>query len=175
MFFYMQLHFNVLTWRFVVQSLSCVQLFVNPQTSQQAPLSFTVSWSLLQFMSIESLMLSTHLILCHSLLLLTSVFPSIRVFMNESALHIRGQSTGASASAAVLWCFIKLLKIIFKNSNSLPILCILPWFLFSIWIFPGSDPATCWNSTETISSVWWYFFIYCYVILTVFCVNILFQ
>ena len=49
----------------------------------------TISWSLLKFMSIESVMPSNHLILCHSLLLLPSVFPSIRVFSNESALHIR--------------------------------------------------------------------------------------
>ena len=55
----------------------------------QAPLSFTVSRSLLKFMSIESVMLSNHLILCHPHLLLPSVFPSIRVFSIESALRIR--------------------------------------------------------------------------------------
>ena len=54
---------------------------------------FTVSQRLLKFMSIES----NHLILCHPFLLLPSIFPSIRVFSNESALHIRGQSIGASA------------------------------------------------------------------------------
>ena len=54
----------------------------------QASLSFTISWSLLKFMSIESVMPSSHLVLCHSLLL-PSIFPSIRVFFNESALHIR--------------------------------------------------------------------------------------
>ena len=58
--------------------------------SHQASLSFTVSWSLLRFMSIESVMLSNHLILCHPLLLLPSVLPSIRVLSNESALHIKG-------------------------------------------------------------------------------------
>ena len=52
-------------------------------------LSFTISQSLLKLMSIESIMLSNHLILCHPLLLLPSVFPSIRVFSNESDLHIR--------------------------------------------------------------------------------------
>ena len=57
--------------------------------AHQASLSFTVSWSLLQFMSIESLMLSNHLILCCPLLLLPSVFLSIRVFSNELALCIR--------------------------------------------------------------------------------------
>ena len=54
-----------------------------------ASLSFTISWSLLKLMSIESVMLSNHLILCCPLLLLPSIFPSIRVFSNESVLHIR--------------------------------------------------------------------------------------
>ena len=53
--------------------------------------SFTLSWSLLKLMSIELVMLSNHLILCHLLLLLTSIFPSIRVFSNELTLHIRLQ------------------------------------------------------------------------------------
>ena len=74
----------------VVQSLSHVQLFETPWTTAcQASLSFTVSWSLLTLMSIESVMPSNHLILCRLLLLLPSVFPSIRVFSNESALRIR--------------------------------------------------------------------------------------
>ena len=55
----------------------------------QVLLSFTVSWSLLKFMSIVSVMFSNHLILCHPLLFLPSIFPSIRVFSKESALHIR--------------------------------------------------------------------------------------
>ena len=55
----------------------------------QASLSITNSWSLLKLMSIESVMPSNHLILCHPLLLLPSLFPSIRVFSNESALHTR--------------------------------------------------------------------------------------
>ena len=64
--------------------------FVKRRTAAcQAPLSFTVSWSLLRFMSIESMMLSNHLILCCSLLLLPSIFPSIRVFSKESAFCIR--------------------------------------------------------------------------------------
>ena len=74
----------------VVQVLSHVQLFLPPWTEAlQGPLSFTISRSLLKFMSIESVMLSNHLILCCPLLLLPSVFPSIRVFCNESALGIR--------------------------------------------------------------------------------------
>ena len=73
-----------------VQSLSCVQLSATPWTAaHQAPLSFSISQSLLKFMSVELVMLSNHLILCWPLLLLPSIFPSIRVFSNESALHIR--------------------------------------------------------------------------------------
>ena len=73
-----------------VQSLSCVQLFVTPWTAaHQASLSITNSQSLLILMSSESVMPSNHLILCHPLLLPPSVFPSIRVFSNESVLCIR--------------------------------------------------------------------------------------
>ena len=73
-----------------VQSLSHVQLFVTPwTTAHQAFLSSTNSWSLLKLMSIESVMPSNHLILCHPLLLPPSIFPNIRVFSNESTLHIR--------------------------------------------------------------------------------------
>ena len=57
--------------------------------ARQASLSITNSWSLLKLMSIESVMPSNHLILCHPLLLLSSIFPSIRVFFSESVLHIR--------------------------------------------------------------------------------------
>ena len=68
----------------VVQSLSCVHLFVMPWTAAcQASLCFTVSWSLLTFMSTELMMLSNHLILCHPLLLLPSAFPSIRVYLKK--------------------------------------------------------------------------------------------
>ena len=73
-----------------VQSLSCVQLFATPwTTAHQASLSITNSWSLLKLMSIESVMPTNHLIFCRPLLLLPSIFPSIRIFSNESALHIR--------------------------------------------------------------------------------------
>ena len=65
-------------------------IFVTPWTAAcQASVSFTVSWRLLKFMSTESVKLSNHLILCHSLLLLPSIFPSIRVFSNSSAPSIR--------------------------------------------------------------------------------------
>ena len=73
-----------------VQSLSGVRLFATPwTTAHQASLSSTNSWSLLKLMSIESVMPSNHLILCHPLLLPPSILPSIRVFSNESVLHIR--------------------------------------------------------------------------------------
>ena len=86
----------------VVQSLSRVWLFATPGTAAcLALLSFTISHSLVKVMSIESMMPSNHLILCHHLLFLPSVFPSIRVFSNESALRIRWPSIGASASASV--------------------------------------------------------------------------
>ena len=74
---------------FVVQSLGCVQLFATLWTAAcQASLSFTISWSLLKLMSIELVILSNHLILCRPLLLLPSIFPSIGVFSNDSALCI---------------------------------------------------------------------------------------
>ena len=73
-----------------VQSLSCVRLFATPWTAaRQASLSITNSQNLLKLVSIESVMPSSHLILCHLLLPLPPVPPTIRVFSNESALHIR--------------------------------------------------------------------------------------
>ena len=74
----------------VVRSLSHVWLFVTPWTvAHQAFLSFTISQSFLKLMSIESVMPSNHFILCHPLLLLPAIFSSIRVFSDESVLHIR--------------------------------------------------------------------------------------
>ena len=73
-----------------VQSLSRVRLFVTPWTAtRQASLSITNSRSLLKLMSIKSMMPPNHFVLCHTLLLLPSIFPSIRVFSSESVLHIR--------------------------------------------------------------------------------------
>ena len=86
-----------------VQSLSHVWLFVTPWTAaHQASLSITNSRSLLKFISIESVKPSNHLILCHPLLLLPSISPSIRVFSNESVLSIRWPNIGVSASTSVL-------------------------------------------------------------------------
>ena len=80
-----------------VQWLSCVQCFATLWTAaHQSSLSFTITQSFLKLMSIESVMPSNRLILCH--LLLPSVFPSIRVFSNEMAFCIGGQSIGAPAS-----------------------------------------------------------------------------
>ena len=73
-----------------VAQLSHVQLFATLWTAAcQAPLPFTIFQGLLKFMSVKSVMLSNHLILCHPLLLFPSIFPSIRVFSNELALRIR--------------------------------------------------------------------------------------
>ena len=110
----------------LVQPLSHVQLFATPWTAaHQASLSFTNSWSLLKFMSIEWVRPSNHLILCHPLLLLPLIFPSIRVFSNELALPSGSQSVEASASASVLavniqsWFPLGLTGLIFLLSKGL--------------------------------------------------------
>ena len=83
----------------VVQSLNHVLLLAIPWTAAcQTPLSFAASQSLLRFMSIESVMLSNHLILCHPLLPLLSMFPGIRDFLVNWLFTSGGQSIGASAS-----------------------------------------------------------------------------
>ena len=83
--------------RLSVQSLSYVQCFATPWTAAcQASLAITNSWSLLKLMSIELVMSSNHLILCHPLLLPPSVFPNIRVFSSQSVLCIRWPN---------YWCF----------------------------------------------------------------------
>ena len=84
----------------VIQSCRTI---CHPMTAaHQASLSFTIPQNLLKLMSIELVMPSNHLILCHALLLLPSTFPSIRVFSNESVLRIKWPSIGVSASASVL-------------------------------------------------------------------------
>ena len=83
-------HLLILKCSSSVQSLSRVQLFATSWTiAHQASLSFTISHSLLKLMCIESVMPSNHFILCRPFLLLPSIFPRIRVFSNESALHVR--------------------------------------------------------------------------------------
>ena len=93
----------------VVQLLSHVRLFATPWTAVcQASLSFTISWSWLKLISIELVILSNYLILCHILLLRPSIFPSIRLFSHESAFPIRWPkywrlSFSISSKASVLW------------------------------------------------------------------------
>ena len=87
MFYWLNLKWN---FAVVVQSLTHVQFFPTPWTAAcQSFLSFIMSWNLLKFVSIETVILSNDLMLCFSLPLLPSIFPSVRVFSNESALHIR--------------------------------------------------------------------------------------
>ena len=83
------MHSSGIILSFVVQSLSHVHSATPWTVAHLAPLSSTISHSLLKLMSIESFMLSNHLILCHPLLLLSSMFPNIRVFSNELAVCIR--------------------------------------------------------------------------------------
>ena len=86
-----------------VQSLSCVPLFATPWTiARQASLSIANCLSLLKLMSVESVIPLSHLILCCPLLLLPSIFPSIRSFLMSQFFSSGGQSIGASASASVL-------------------------------------------------------------------------
>ena len=90
-------------WISSVQSLSCVRLFVTPWTAaRQASLSITNSCSLLKLMSIESVIPSNHLILCHPLLCPPSIYSSIRVFQMNPFFGSGGQSIGVSASTSVL-------------------------------------------------------------------------
>ena len=91
-----------------VQSLSNVQLFETPWTAElQPPLSITKSQTLLKLMSIELVIPSDQLILCHPLLLLASIFLSIKIFPMSQFFTSGGQSIGASASASVLPLNIK--------------------------------------------------------------------
>ena len=95
--------FKYAVWFSSVQSLSRVRFFATPWiTARQASLSITNSRSPRKPMSIESVMPYHHLILCHPLLLLPSIFPSIRVFSNESTLPIRWPKYWVSASTSVL-------------------------------------------------------------------------
>ena len=111
------------------QSLNHVWLFVTPRTAaRQASLSITNSWSLLKLMSIESVMPSNHLILCGPLLLLPSIFPSIRVFSNESTLHIRW---------AKYWSFTFSISYSNEYSGLIP----LGW--------TGGSPCSPWDSQES--------------------------
>ena len=109
-----------------IQSLSCVRLFVTPRTAaREASLSITNSQSLLKLMFIESVTPFNHLISCYPLLLLLSIFPSIRVFSNESVLWIRWPKYSASTSASVFpvnihdWFYLGLIGWISLQSKGL--------------------------------------------------------
>ena len=108
----------------VIQSLSCVWLFLTPWTdAHQASLFFIISQNLLKFMSIESVILSNHFILCHPLLLLPSVFPSIRIFFSESSLWIRWPKSLSFASVLSVniqdWFSLELTGLISLQSRGL--------------------------------------------------------
>ena len=107
----------------VVELLSPVWLFVTPWTAAcQNSLSFTISQSLLKLMSIEPVTPSNHLILCHPLLLLPSIFPSIKVFSSESAVHIRwpkywGFSSGISEYSGLIFLRINWFDVLVLQGN----------------------------------------------------------
>ena len=110
----------------VVQSLSRVWLLETTRTAAcQASLSFTLFQNLFKLMSIESMMPFSHLILCRPILLLPSVFPSIRVFSNESALHIRWSKCWSFSFSIILpvniqgWFALGLTDLIFLKSKGL--------------------------------------------------------
>ena len=135
----------------VVQALSHVWLYVTPWTAaQQTSLSFTISKRLLKLMSIVRMMPSSHLILCHPLLLLPSIFPSIRVFSVSRLFTPRGQSIGASASTSVFLMNIQgwfpleltgLLSLLLKNLSK--VFCSTT--IRKAWFF-GSQPPWASNS-----------------------------
>ena len=130
-------------WVVVVQWLSHVQLFATPKTAAcQASLSFTISQSLLKLMSIELVMPSNHFILCCPLLLLSSVFPRIRVFSSELALPIRWPkywsfsfliSPSNKYSGLIFFAFQGTLKGLFRHHKlKASILQLSAFFMFQI-------------------------------------------
>ena len=128
----------------------CLTLCTPGTAACQASLSLIVSQSLLKLMSTESAMPSNHLILCCPLLLLPSIFPSIRVFSNELALQSAGQSIGASASASVFpiniqgWFILGLTGLIFLLSKGL--LRVFPSSTIQKHGFCGTQPSLWSNS-----------------------------
>ena len=126
----------------VVQSLSHVQLFAIPWTeAYQASLSFTISWSLLRLMSIELVMPSSHLILCHPLLLLPLVLPSIRVFSNTSTLCIRWPK---------YWSFS--FRISPFNEYSGLVSCMIDWF--DLLVVQGALKSLLQHHSSKASILW---------------------
>ena len=160
----------------VVWSLSHVQLFVAPWTAaRQASLPFTVSQSLLRPISTESMMTSTHLILCHPLLLMSSVFPSIRVSSNELALSIRwakywsfsispSSEYSGLISFRVEWfdlcqesslapqCRIQIHQFFFMVQLSNPYVTTGETIALTVWIFVGKVTSLLFNSVSVCHS-----------------------
>ena len=131
------------SWNIVsIQSLSCVWLFVTPWTAAgQASLSITNSWSLLKLMSIELMMPSNHLNLCRPLLLLPLIFPSTRVFSNESVLHIRWPK---------YWSF----SFSISPSNEYPGLISLRMELFDLLPVQGTLKSLLQHHSSKASTLW---------------------
>ena len=110
-----------------VQQLSCVQLFVTPWTAAyQASLSITNSQILLKLMYIKLVMPSNHLILCHPLILLPSIFPSIRVCPNESLLHIRWPEFSHWSFPSEISHLFKNISLLFPSLSEFSIVCCDP-------------------------------------------------
>ena len=121
------------TFKTIIQLLSHVRLFATPWTAAcQASLSFTVSQSLLKLMSIDLVMPSNHVILCHHLLLLPSVFPSIRVFSIELAIHIRWPKYWSYAKLYIIHSLLQFLK-------ALHLIFLWLWFLALFLLTPLSS------------------------------------
>ena len=143
----------------VVQLLNCIWLFMTPWTCQ-APLSFTISWNLLGFMSIELVTLSNHLFLCCPFLLLPSIFSSIRVFSNELALCIRWPkywrfSISSSNEYSVLISFGidwfdllavqgTLKSLLQLHSSKASILQLWGFYMFFFWVWHQSHIQVSW-------------------------------
>ena len=144
-----------------VQLLSCVRFFMTSWTiTCQAPLSFFISQSLLNFMSIESVMPSNHRILCLSLLLLPSIFPSIRVSSNESALHIgwpKYRSFSFSISPSGEYSELISFRMDWLDLLNFPITqpCVFtPPLRNCFWIQPYSDSVKITMKSESMDSLW---------------------
>ena len=133
----------------LVQSLNCVQFFgttqsPNPQTaSHQAPLCSSLSQSLLQLLSVELMMPSNHLMLCHTLLLLPSVSPSIRVFSSELTLHVRWPKYPQSAVRIFLNTLIELESVYRRWFEQSKIFCLGHRILGARQRFPAYQSLSC--------------------------------
>ena len=139
----------------VIQSLSRVRLFATLETALcDASLSFTISRSLLKLMAVESVMPSNHLIFCHPLLLLPSIFPSIRVFSNELALQIRwpkywsfsfsispSNEYSGLTSFRIDWLDLLAVQFCHQYQNDLPLSLLLIQSALSASDWPSLAPA----------------------------------